>query len=360
MKDEENHTGDAYSAGYGEGYRYGGCQAVLQRVSPAGWPRMNLRVLYVPQGFEAIDEGVKDALTELTDQCIVASPETMVQEAERYRPDLVLVMNSLHVFPADHPQQMERIRSMGIRTAVWFVDDPYFTDDTVALALSYDVIFTHEIECVSLYRSIGCAEVHHLPLAAHPRLFRPVPAKPEHRYDVCFVGNAFWNRVDLFERLSSFLQNRRVLIAGWHWERMPHFQELSPWIRQGWLPPEETVSYYNAAKIVLNIHRPTEAGQDNRNGRNLSGGSINPRTYEIAGCGAFQITDVRDELTSYYRPGYDIETFHSAEELESKISYYLEHEDERRLMAWRSLWTTRQAHTYTDRIGRLLEAAMRN
>ncbi|MDU4696612.1 MAG: DUF3880 domain-containing protein [Paenibacillus sp.] len=353
---KENRYGEARQAGYQEGIRYGGCQAVLERIPPVIRPKVDLRVLYVPQGFDAIDEGVEAALRELTRECVVASAEMMLQETERLRPDLVLVMNSLHVFPPDHAVQMERIREMGIRTAVWFVDDPYFTDDTIALALSYDLVFTHEVECVPLYRSLGVRSVHHLPLAANPHQFRPVPARPEYRYDICFIGNAFWNRVALFDRLSSFLQDKRVLIAGFHWDRLPRYELLSRFIRPGWVPVEETVRYYNASKIVLNIHRPTQAGQDNRNGRDTPGGSINPRTYEIAGCGAFQITDIRSDLASYYQPGYDIETFRDEVELEAKIRYYLEHEEERRQIAWRSLWTTTAVHTYSDRISRLLAA----
>ncbi|MBM6997373.1 glycosyltransferase [Paenibacillus sp. DXFW5] len=353
---KENRYGEAYQVGYEEGIRYGGCQAVLERIPQVTRPKVDLRVLYVPQGFDAIDEGVQAALKELTRECVVASPEMMLQETLRVHPDLVLVMNSLHVFPPDHASQMAQIRSMGIRTAVWFVDDPYFTDDSIELALSYDVVFTHEIECVPLYRSIGVRSVYHLPLAANPHQFRPIPAKPEYRYDVCFIGNAFWNRVGLFDRLSSFLQDKRVLIAGFHWDRLPRYEQLSRFIRPGWVPVEETVRYYNASKIVLNIHRPTQAGQDNRNGRDTPGGSINPRTYEIAGCGAFQITDIRSDLVSYYQPGYDIETFRDEVELEAKIRYYLEHEEERRQIAWRSLWTTTAAHTYSDRVSRLLDA----
>lgn len=271
---KENRYGEAYQVGYEEGIRYGGCQAVLERIPPVTRPKVDLRVLYVPQGFDAIDEGVQAALKELTRECVVASPEMMLQETLRVHPDLVLVMNSLHVFPPDHASQMAQIRSMGIRTAVWFVDDPYFTDDSIELALSYDVVFTHEIECVPLYRSIGVRSVYHLPLAANPHQFRPIPAKPEYRYDVCFIGNAFWNRVGLFDRLSSFLQDKRVLIAGFHWDRLPRYEQLSRFIRPGWVPVEETVRYYNASKIVLNIHRPTQAGQDNRNGRDTPGDQL--------------------------------------------------------------------------------------
>lgn len=126
-------------------------------------------------------------------------------------------------------------------------------------------------------------------------------------------------------------------------------------VQLGFIPPEETVRYYNGAKVVINIHRPDEWGQDNRNSHRISGKSINPRTYEISACGAMQITDIREDLTNYYRPGYDIETYTSTEELKNKIIYYLEHEEERRIMAARGLYTTRQEHTFISRMRTFLE-----
>lgn len=346
-----------YQAGYFEGYRFGGCQAVLARIPPQPVSRRNIRVLYVPQSFEAIDRGVTAALSEMTAECIVASPETLLEAAITNRPDLVLVMNGLHVFPDNHVEHIQSIREMGIRTAIWFVDDPYFTDETSNLAKAYDVIFTHEQECIHFYREMGCSVIHYLPLAAEPSVFRPVQTTQDHQFDVCFIGNAFWNRVELFDQMCDFLQNKKVFIAGGHWDRLSQYDQLSKFIRNGWVAVEETVSYYNGSKIVINLHRPTTAGQDNRNSRDISGGSINPRTYEIGGCGTLQITDIRSDLLQYYRPGYDIETFQDVKELQDKIDYYLKHEKERQAIAWRCLRTTRQYHTFTNRIERLLAAA---
>ncbi|MNO79227.1 Spore protein YkvP [compost metagenome] len=352
-----SNSQDGYQAGYFEGYRFGGCQAVLARIPPQSSSKRNIRVLYVPQNFEAIDRGVTAALSEITAECIVASPETMLEAAIANRPDLVLVMNGLHVFPENQTEQIQSIREMGIRTAIWFVDDPYFTDDTANLSTAYDVIFTHEQSCVEFYREAGCSNVHYLPLAAEPSVFRPVVASKDYQYDVCFIGNAFWNRVEMFDQMAGFLQDKKVLIAGGHWDRLSQYDQLSRFIRNGWVAVEETVSYYNGSKIVINLHRPTTAGQDNRNTRDISGGSINPRTYEIGGCGTLQITDVRGDLPQYYRPGYDIETFQNVQELQDKMDYYLKHEKERQAIAWRCLRTTRQYHTFTNRIERLLAAA---
>lgn len=343
-----------YRQGWSEGYRYGGCVAVMEQTQVTAPPKEEIRILYVQQGFESVDQGMIGALRALAGALEVASPEEMLQKAEQTNPNLVLVMNALHVFPAEHSEQIDLLRSRGIRTAVWFVDDPYYTDRSLPLAGHYDYVFTHELSCVPFYREAGCSEVHYLPLAADSERFAPIEPPRSYQSDVCFIGSGFWNRVALFDELAPYLSQKRVRIIGGLWSRLQQQELLRPHIHEGWVEPGEARIYYNGAKIVINMHRPTESGQDNANTANLPGLSINPRTYEIAACGALQITDVREDLQRYYRPGYDIETFGSAEELKQKIEYYLTHEQERIEMAWRSLRTTRERHTYNDRAARML------
>ncbi|OXM17110.1 CgeB family protein [Paenibacillus herberti] len=317
--------------------------------------KRSLRILYVPQGFYAIDQGVMDALQQHAEVVYSCDPAGMQQQAAELRPDLVLVMNGLHVFPANHIPQITAIREMGIRTAIWFADDPYFTRETSQLVTHYDHIFTHELETIPLYRQLGAANVHYLPLGANPAMFQAKPVGLEYRSDVCFVGQGFWNRIDILNEVLPALEGRRVVIAGDLWERLRSFNRYSPWIRRGYMPVEETVNFYNGAKIVLNIHRTTIPGQDNHNDAGLRGASINPRTYEISACGTLQMTDMRDDLVRYYTPGRDLATFRTASQLISKIRYYLNHEDERRAIAIRGMLRTLREHTFTARVGSLLD-----
>lgn len=336
----------------------GGCTAALSQVVVIQPVVRHLKVLYIPQGFTAIDTGVQDALTQVCSACVIGAPATMLADAEAHRPDFMLVMNGLHVFPEDHLEQVRQIRALGIRTAIWFVDDPYFTENTALICQAYDVVFTHEMSCVRFYHDLGAAKVHYLPLAASARIYYPRRVKREHQHDICFIGNAFWNRVKLFDHLAPFLADKRVLIVGGEWDRLTRLDVLGPFIRPGFMAPEETAQYYNGSKIVINMHRPTDPGQDNRNTHQLSAESINPRTYEIAACGTLQMTDVRKDLGRYYRPGYDIETYSGAEELQIKLDYYLKHDWERERMAWRALYTTMQKHMYSNRMEELLDKAM--
>ncbi|KTD84812.1 spore maturation protein [Paenibacillus etheri] len=343
-----------YRDGYHEGYRLGMCEAVQRLNTPGVEASRPFKLMYVPQGFQAIDTGVTEALQQLVSELVISTPETMLETAAREMPGAVLVMNGLHVFPENHLEQISEIRKLGIPTAIWFVDDPYFTEDTSVICRHYDHVFTHELGCVEFYQSLGVSSVHYLPLCVNPKMFYPRRTGPQYQYDIVFIGNAFRNRTELFDELAPYLKGKKVLIAGGFWERLATYDQLTPFISNGFIPPEETANYYSGAKIVINIHRPWEEGQDNRNSYRLPSRSINPRTYEISACGTMQLTDVREDLGNYYRPGYDLDTFGSAKELQQKIEYYLKHEKERRLYALRGLRTTMRNHTFTARLPHLL------
>lgn len=349
---------DGYKTGYKngwlDGWRLGACEGIDKTAIAESQPRSKARILYVPQGFEAIDQGVITALQNEVSEVRIASAAVMQVQAAEFRPDAVLVMNGLHVFPPDHLEQIDAIRHLGIPTAIWFVDDPYVTDVSVIVAPHYDYVFTHERTCLELYRAVGCMHVYHLPLAAHFEIFHPMPVPPEYRTDICFIGAAFWNRVELFDQLAPYLQDKKVLIGGSHWERMKQYPLVSKFVNNGWIEVPETAKYYNGAKIVINLHRTTEAGKDNMNGINWGAESINPRTFEIAACGNLQLTDMRSELPEHYLIGSEIGVFHSAQHLIELMDYYLNHEEERLRMAVKGYQRTKRNHTFSDRIRKLL------
>ncbi|MWC28650.1 CgeB family protein [Paenibacillus sp. MMS18-CY102] len=345
-----------FEAGYRMGWRDGACEAVLRHTAMPVARRRNVRAIYVPQGFQAIDEGVTHALRETVKELHVVPAERMAEQAMLIRPDLVFVLNGLHVFPDNHFEQIDTIRAAGIRTVIWFADDPYVTEDTVKVAPHYNTVLTHELSTIPLYQSLGCSDVHYMPLAVHPALFKPFSVAHAYRSDVCFIGQAFWNRVELFDALAEQLVGLKVFIAGGLWERLASYDRLKRFIRQGWLPVEESIQYYNGARIVINMHRTTEAGLDNKNTYQYPGRSINPRTYEIAACGTLQLTDIRDDLIQHYQPGIELDTFQSAQELGEKIRFYLANEELRSAIAVKGLARTLREHTYMSRMEQVMQA----
>ncbi|WP_333474204.1 CgeB family protein [Paenibacillus gyeongsangnamensis] len=338
------------------GYHFGRCEAVLRGTPnmPPGW--WDVRMLYVTSGkglpYSPLDQSIIEALGQLVRELIVLNPaQDLVTEALQKRPDIVLVLDGMHV----PTERIVKLREAGIRTAIWLTDDPYYSDVTVQWVQPYDVVFTLELECVAFYQQNGCAAVHYLPFASNTSIFRPKIIPVDYRYDISFIGSAYWNRVAFFDQLAPYLAHKRVYISGIWWDRLTHYRELAKKIELNkWMNPEETAAYYNGAKIVINMHRSADDRSFNKNNQGIKAVSPNPRMFEISSCGTLQLTDIREDIARFYTPGTEIVTYENAEDLIAKIEYYLSHEEERRAMALNALRRTLQEHTYMQRMGHML------
>lgn len=352
-----NGHAQGFHIGYMDGYRLGRCTQITERIGHPLFPVYAKKVMYVRIGIDVpyppLDEAVIGALGGLVGELRAASPgENLAQIAAAFRPDLMLTMHGF-AFPLE---QLAEIRGQGIATAIWFTDDPYYSEWSSSVAPQFDYVFTLETSCVPFYRNLGCTQVYELPFAVNPCVFYPKRADLSQRSEICFIGSAFRNRSEMIDRIAPFLSKRKTFISGLWWDRLKQYPLLSGKIRLGqWMDPETTAEYYNGADIVINLHRAGDDPELNRNSLGLPALSINPRTFEINGCAAFQLSDVRAELNRFYVPGSEIETYASPEELMEKLDYYLRHEEERREIALRGYERTIREHTYAHRLYRLLE-----
>ncbi|MCD1258077.1 glycosyltransferase [Paenibacillus athensensis] len=357
-----------YAHGYESGVYLGRCEAVIQQAAlqraPGGlW---DVSVLFVTSGkgfpYAPIDQAIIESLRPLVRELIIGHmPGDPVQLGgpapdidtlvALHRPDLMLVLDGLNMpLPL-----VDRVRASDVRTAIWLTDDPYYSDYTIPMAPHYDFMFTLEKNCLPYYRNNGCSQAHYLPFAVQPQLFRPVPAPLSQRKEIAFIGSGYWNRIAIFDRIAPYLARRQVGITGIWWDRLKQFKLLARSIRLNtWMGPAETAQAYSGAKTVINMHRAHDDTTYNNNSRRIEAVSPNPRTFEISGCGALQVTDMREDLVQFYTPDAEIVTYASPEELVAKLDYYLKHEEERRRIALNGLLRTLRDHTYENRLSQLL------
>ncbi|MFC5447330.1 CgeB family protein [Paenibacillus aestuarii] len=345
-----------YAHGWSHGYHFGRAQKVLQSIPQEQGILWELKVLYVRANgspYTSMDDGIAGTLRNLVRQVIEAKPdEDVVQLAQLHRPDLVLVLDAIGAsFPVD---KVQALRAAGIRTAIWLPDDPYHSDQTTQIVVHYDYVFTLERSCVETYQSLGCANVHYLPFGIHASEVKLEYVPTSYRKDILFIGSAFWNRVAFIDEMADYLKDKNFLINGYWWDRLKNYNKLASKIQGYWLSPEETAKYYRAAKIVINLHRSIDDESHNSNSRRIPAVSPNPRLFEINASGTLQLTDVRDELTNFYKPGEDLDTFSSPQELIGKIEYYLNHEPDRQRIALNGLSRTLREHTYRSRLHQML------
>jgi len=343
---------DGYRLGRSHGYHLGRCQAVLDRVQPLPSVKRAIKVMYVEEGtpgFRTLDLGIANSLSVLVQEVKVVPPTSdLTAIACEFRPDLILVLNGILRVPNE---QIINLRLHGFRTAVWIMDDPYFTDITASMAPLYDYIFTHEFNAVPFYQALGCGNVHYLPSGVDRAVVAPRFVERHYRSDVCFIGSAFPNRISFFDKVIPALKGVRLFMAGYGWNQLKHYDAIKQHVNLQGVLYDDNIKYYIGAKIVINLHRSAE---ERYNSRRIHAMSVNPRTFEICACGTLQLTDIREDLTSHYTPGQELATFAGPEELVDRIHYYLRHEEERRRTALGGLHKTMSQHTYCHRLQAML------
>lgn len=347
-----------YEEGVREGQHFGRAAVIKQLIEQQTTPRVwNKKVLFVTTGkhypYSPLDQAITQALQKMTIQLEVAPPTgDILPVVDQMRPDLVLILEGME-FP---PHTVKQIRDRGIPAAIWLTDDPYYTDITGKLTRYYNHVFTPELSCLDFYRNLGCPSVHYLPLGVNSSVFMPKQVEGRQRWQASFIGSGYWNRIAFFNKVLPRLASRNLLISGWWWDRLKRFKSYRRWIRLGaWMGPEETARFYSASQIVINLHRSPDDESYNLNSRKIAALSVNPRTFEIAACAAFQLSDERADLANLYIPGEEMVTYSSPEDFLAKVDHYLSHPEERSRIALRAMQRTLRDHTYEARLHKMFE-----
>jgi spore maturation protein CgeB len=288
-----------------------------------------------------------DRLDYLENSFLQVVSQAVLAKAETFAPDLVLAMAQAPL----SRQALKRLRRDGVPTAMWFVEDHEVFPYWKAFAPLYDLFAV--IQKGDFPRKLaeaGQPNSMYLPLAADPAVHRPLElsAVERRKYgsELSFVGAGYPNRRLAFRQLASF--DLRIWGSDWDGESV-----LAPFLqRQGErIETDEVVKIFNATDINLNLHSSVRPGV-----LVGDGDFVNPRTFELAACGAFQLTDRRGLLPELFREG-ELALFSGMPELLQAIEHYRAHPDERAAVAARGRARVLAEHTYVHRMRTLLERA---
>ncbi len=288
-----------------------------------------------------------DSLDELQNSFLHMVAQAVLAKAEAFAPDLVLCL-------AQAPLSrfaLRQLRKRGMRTAMWFVEDFRLFTYWRAFAPYYDIFAVIQKEPFTAeLAAIGQSNALYLPLAALPSFHRPLELTPGERKEfgagLSFLGAGYPNRRKAF---ACFL-DLGLKIWGTEWEDEP---ALAPLIqRQGErISPEDAVRIFNATDINLNLHSSVQTED-----LVSHGDFVNPRTFELAACGAFQLVDERSLLPELFSDE-ELARFGSLEELREKIAWFKERPEERAGFAKRAKQRVLADHSYAQRMRTLLDFA---
>ena len=270
--------------------------------------------------------------------------QAILAKVEAFKPDLVLCLAQAPM----SRQTLKKLRADNITTAMWFVEDYKLFTYWQAYAPYYDFFAVIQKEpFLSELESIGVTNALYLPLAAlpsfHKHLELSAVEKKQFGSDLSFLGAGYPNRQEAFAKLTHY----DFKIWGTEWEQS---QALAPLVqRKGQrISAEEAVKIYNATTININLHSSVYTDK-----LVSEGDFVNPRTFELAACGAFQLVDKRSLMPELFEQD-ELVTFESLQELESLIQQYKNNPQEREAISRKAQEKVYKEHTYAKRMQTLL------
>ncbi len=271
--------------------------------------------------------------------------QAIIAQVESFEPDCVI---SLAQAPMSR-NALRRLQKMGIPTAMWFVEDHNIFTYWRAFAPLYDVFAIIQKEpFFSLLREVGQENALYLPMAALPSFHCPreLSLEEQKRFgaDIAFLGAGYPNRRVAFKSLVG----RNFKIWGTEWDGA---SMLSKHVQQSGarISAEDAVTIYNATKININLHSSVQSME-----LVPAGDFVNPRTFELAAIGAFQVVDKRSLMADLFSEDM-LGLFSNIEEMHEKINYYLAHDQEREIIAKSARLHVLENHTYEHRMQSLLD-----
>jgi len=264
---------------------------------------------------------------------------SLCKRIENFGPNLIITITA--TIP---PRAISRLRKeTDAKIVLWFPDSLSNYGREYIFAADFDALFFKDPYIVEFCKDKINKKAYYLPECCQPRWHRRIKLTEEERNfygcDLAVAGNLYYYRALIIEHLSHYNYNIKL----WgppipRWLNTP----IKSLHTNRYVAEVEKAKAFNAARIVLNTIHPTE----------IMG--VNARTFEIAGCGGFQICDFKAELPELFTLDQEIIAFHNLNDLREKVAYYLAHPEEMEKISDRAYKRAHSEHTYAHRMRRML------
>lgn len=266
-----------------------------------------------------------------------------------FNPEICVVMAQAPVsanFPA-------RLAKSGIISAFWYVENWRHMRYWDAIAPTYDAFFHIQPgEFEERLTACGCRHHAFVQTGCSPELHRPVMLTPEEEEalgcELSFAGAGYFNRLQLFKGLTDY----KFKIWGVEWRE----RELAALVQQGEqrFDNELFMKIVAASKINLNLH-----SSNAHDGVDPRCDAINPRVFEIAAAGGFQLCDPCVGLEQHFDFETELPVYRNLKELRERIDHFLAHPEERAEIARRARERAITEHSYEQRARAMLDHLLR-
>jgi len=265
---------------------------------------------------------------------------TAAAQIEAFAPD-VLYLQALHALPTD---ELRRQRANG-RFVVGQIASTLPDPRVVA---GFDLVLTSFPHYVERVRDLG-VDAEYFPIAFDERVLGGLEengidaaAGTPRPHGATFVGGV---NPGVHGRGTAFLEQlaERVRLSVWGYGA-DSLRSASPLraVHHGEAWGVDMYEVLGQSRIAINRHIEAAEGYSN-----------NMRLFEASGVGALLCTEESPNLGELFTPGREVIAYTSVDDLADKITYYLEHDEERVEIAAAGQRRTLSEHTYARRMADL-------
>lgn len=254
------------------------------------------------------------------------------------------------ISPMYFPMSMvEMFRKDGFRCWVYFTECPYEDEFWArSQSIKFDHCFVNDLNSINRFRAFN-ENTHYLPHSFDPAKHYPLWEQPNDHEHVIFVGTDFKGRRKLFGDVDWSGIDFRLY---GNWQDIKEDTVLDKFVRRRLVDNHTTAGIYRGSVVGISMHRQERQWDSEEVLDKGEAYSMGPRSYELAACGLYQISDYRPELVEVF--GDTVPIFETADQLEYEVRWALEHPEERQRRA-RAQWKAVQGHTAQSRMKQLLE-----
>ena len=292
----------------------------------------------------------------------------------------------------------------------WIFDDPwvFLYSDTVYNACNRIYVFDKGI--CQAFREKGISTIHYMPLAVNVERLDGMDQRlcAGYAYDVSFVGSLYVEQFNFFDRMYDALPEYpkgyihalmaiQMLVQGCDLIEdglSPVIDDLAKVCPIGIEPGNTATREYMYARYLIDrritaieridlldalakeykidlftyykgfsmpniCNHGTVVFKRSRINLNITLRSIKNgiplRAFDILGAGGFLLSNFQSGFLDIFVPGEDFVYYENKADLVRKVSYYLEHEDERRAIARNGHDKVAAGHTYRHRVREMLD-----
>ena len=213
-----------------------------------------------------------------------------------------------------NPFFLHSIQKRGVKIVLWEGNLSFGNTFQLAAIPIYDLIIVGDSYIIPFLRQImGHKNSVYLKGHGLPSKFYPLEISKddteEYGADVSFIGKWFANREEFLKNLNTSL---KIWGGGWQHSSLPYKNDIK------YLDPSKKSLVYCSSRINLHL----KPGNQQVNG-------FSSRIWEVPLCGGFILSEWSKDLLDLFSEDKEIVVFRSPGEADTKISYYLQREEER-------------------------------